>query len=462
MNTTKTPDFEAAANFMAGHARVLDRRVFQRLFQGGAPGPVRDAVAAYRNEDGGFGHGLEPDLRTGTSQPAAVEMALRLMDLTDEWDTGLVTGAIDWLAAIGPAEGGSAFAEPGLDGGPHAPWWVPADGHPASLIQTGQIAGTLYARGFSHPWLDRATPLMWERLDSLTEVSGYPMLGVLAFLQHVPDRSRAKAAFEKVGPLILRNGLVALDPGAAGEVFSPLDFAPMPDSMARALFDDATISAHLDHLASAQRDDGGWMFNWPAWSPAAEADWRGFLTVDALRVLRANGRAVLALGSAFPVRHEAQVPLGDVGSHPARRCRAAVGRLVLAHGVLPDAAPDGEPDERVDLAGCLQPVVETVGGRVPAKDDQVGRPAARPGLVGDLARRRHGLEALDLPYRGLDAMRLVVSDHPGDQARAHVAVVRGGVMANLGELGVGGGHEQLVEHRHASGAQAGADLGEAA
>jgi hypothetical protein len=29
----------------------------------------------------------------------------------------------------------------------------------------------------------------------------------------------------------------------------------------------------------------------PAWSRAAEADWRGFLTVDALRVLRANGRA---------------------------------------------------------------------------------------------------------------------------------------------------------------------------
>jgi len=51
------------------------------------------------------------------------------------------------------------------------------------------------------------------------------------------------------------------------------------------------IEAHLDHLAAAQRDDGGWMFNWPSWSPAAEADWRGFITVDALRVLRANGRA---------------------------------------------------------------------------------------------------------------------------------------------------------------------------
>jgi hypothetical protein len=60
--------------------------------------------------------------------------------------------------------------------------------------------------------------------------------------------------------------------------------------MARRLFDSDVIEGHLDHLAGAQGDDGGWMFNWPSWSPAAEADWRGFITVDALRVLRANDR----------------------------------------------------------------------------------------------------------------------------------------------------------------------------
>ncbi len=105
----KTPDFDAAADFLAASARVLDRRVFERLFSGGAAGPVRDAVAAYRNADGGFGHALEPDCRTAASQPAAVEMALRIMDLADAWDERLVRDAIDWLAAIAPAEGGAAF-----------------------------------------------------------------------------------------------------------------------------------------------------------------------------------------------------------------------------------------------------------------------------------------------------------------------------------------------------------------
>ena len=287
----KTPDFDAAAGFLAASARVLDRRVFQRLFSGGAAEPVRDAVAAYRNADGGFGLALEPDCRTAASQPAAVEMALRIMDLADAWDERLVRGAIDWLVTMAPAEGGATFVEPSVSEGPHAPWWVPAEGRPVSLIQTGQISALLYARGLTHPWLDGAARVMWSGIEQLTQPNGYEMFGVLAFLEHVPDRKRAEAAFDRVGPLLLSSGLVALDPGAEGETFGPLDFAPLPGSIARRLFDAATIEAHLDQLAVAQRDDGGWMFNWPSWSPAAEADWRGFLTVDALRVLRANGRA---------------------------------------------------------------------------------------------------------------------------------------------------------------------------
>src|SRR5580693_4157820 len=94
----KTPDFDAAAAFMAGHARVLDRRMFQRLVSDGAAGAVRDAVAAYGNSDGGLGYALEPDCRAAPRHPAAVEMALRMMDLADQWDARLVRDAVDWLA----------------------------------------------------------------------------------------------------------------------------------------------------------------------------------------------------------------------------------------------------------------------------------------------------------------------------------------------------------------------------
>jgi len=284
------PDFDAAAAFIAANARVIDRRRFQRLFGDGDAAPVRDAVAAYRNDDGGFGQALEPDCRAPGSQSLAVEMALRIMDETDAWDEALVRGACDWLAAVAPAEGGVAFVEPTLAGWPHAPWWVAEEGHPASVIATALIAGTLHARRVCHPWLDRATELTWTLIDALADPGPYDMRAVFSFLQRVPDRDRARNVFGRVSPLILDRNLVTLDPETPGEVHFPLDFAPEPDSLARELFDDATIKANLDHLAQAQLEDGGWMFNWLAWSPAAEREWRGFLTVDALRVLRANGR----------------------------------------------------------------------------------------------------------------------------------------------------------------------------
>jgi hypothetical protein len=295
-----SPDIEAAEQFLAANARVLERRRFERLFRGGGAGPVRDAVAAYRNPDGGFGHALEPDGRCPGSQPLAIDFALRVLLEDGAWDTALADGACGWLAAHAPAGGGAVFVDPSMAGWPHAPWLAPAENAPASPICTGLLAGTLHAAaarrdgkavgGPAHPWLSQATELLWARIDALGEVGPYDMRALFWFLDHVPDRDRARAAMGKIGPVIFDAGMVALDPETPGEVHFPLDFAPQPGSLARALFDQELIDAGLDQLAAAQQADGGWTFNWMAWSPAAEREWRGHMTVDALRVLRANGR----------------------------------------------------------------------------------------------------------------------------------------------------------------------------
>jgi hypothetical protein len=273
------PALAAAERFLAATARVLDRRRFERLFRDGPATPVRDAVAAYEDADGGFGHALEPDARSPAGQPGAVALALRTLDEADAWDEALVARACDWLERVAPPEGGACFVDPAIEGWPHAPWWEPEPERTVSLVTTGPIAGTLLARGSAHPWLDRATTLAWERIDGLQEPSPYTLLGAVGFLEHAPDRPRAAAAIERLGDAL-----------RADPMLGPLTFAPQPDSIARAAFDAATIDGALDRLAAGQHEDGGWTFDWPAWSPVAAADWRGSVTVDALVVLRANDR----------------------------------------------------------------------------------------------------------------------------------------------------------------------------
>lgn len=284
-----TNRFDAAASFLASSARILDRRRFDRLL-GGPAGPVRDAIAAYVNADGGFGNALEPDCRAPGSQPGTIEVALRMLHDADAWDESLVAGACGWLESHAPDGGGAIFVDPSVEGWPHAPWWQPQPGLPASLVAAGQIAGTLHARGVVHPWLTEATAWLWSTIEGLTSAFGYEMRGVIRFLNYVPEPERAEAALHGMGKLILDLGLVALDPEGPGEDATPLDYAPYPADRARRLFDDSVIEAHLDHLAAGQQEDGGWTFPWPEWSAAATADWRGAVTVDALRILKANGR----------------------------------------------------------------------------------------------------------------------------------------------------------------------------
>jgi hypothetical protein len=282
---------EAAERFIWLNARVIDRLRFAHLFRDGAAAPVVAALRPYQNPDGGFGNALELDFRGPVSQPATVEVALRVLDEADALDDPMVAQACDYLAGVTTPDGGVPFVLPSVRAYPRAPWWQPEGDQPAgNLLPTASIVGLLLARGVRHPWVERASGFCWQAIDRLGDTNPYQARAVLTFLDGTPERDRAEQAFARVGPKILEQGLVALDPAATGEVHSPLDFAPEPDSLARRLFADEVIETHLDALVAAQRDDGGWTFNWPVWTPVVEPEWRGAMTVETLKRLRSYGR----------------------------------------------------------------------------------------------------------------------------------------------------------------------------
>jgi hypothetical protein len=286
----RQPDRAAAETFIWTNARLIDRRRYLHLFKAGAAETVLAALRAHQNADGGFGHALEPDLRGPLSEPLPVDTALRILDEIDRFDDPMVSQACDYLTTITTPEGGVPFLLPTARDYPLAPYVRAVDNPPASLLPTASIVGLLHKHRVRHGWLDRATDYCWQRLERFAAPGAYELRAVFLFLEHAPDRARAEAAFARIGPQAVEKNLVALDPNAPGEVHTPLDFAPTPASLARRLFSDAVMKAHLDALAAAQQADGGWLVNWKIWTPATGTEWRAWATIRALLTLRAYER----------------------------------------------------------------------------------------------------------------------------------------------------------------------------
>ena len=278
-----------AEEFIWSNARLLERRQFAHLFKGAAAAPVRAALHAYQNVDGGFGNALEPDKRCPDSQPIDQEMALHALHEVGI-DAVVVGRMCDFLVTISTAEGGVPFVLPTVRSAPRAPWWNTDDDPPASLNPTAAIAGLLHKHGVQHAWLDRATDYCWRTIDASQLDEPHLILAIITFLEHAPDQSRTRRAFERVATSLFEHELVVIDPDNTSYVKMPLDYAPTPQSWCCRLFSDEVIAEHLAALAARQQPDGGWLITWPPVSPACEMEGRGLVTLNALRTLRAYGQ----------------------------------------------------------------------------------------------------------------------------------------------------------------------------
>ncbi len=169
-------DLDAAHRFLTSHARLLDRRRFDWLVSPGDPDTLLAAVDAYRNPDGGYGSGLEADLRHGSSQPGAALHAFEAFAEIGPLTTDRSRQLCDWLESCALDDGGVPFALPIDDPTACSPFWVDAD----PTVSSAQITTAVTWAAFrvarhdrataTHRWLNRSVDYCLRRSPRLATI----------------------------------------------------------------------------------------------------------------------------------------------------------------------------------------------------------------------------------------------------------------------------------------------------
>lgn len=282
-------DVAAARAFLYRDARVVERRLYETLFESAAPGGVARALTAYLNDDGGFGHAFEPDKRAPQSQPLDTALALETLALAGAGDAGFAHGACRFFASVCDGRGAVPIGLASSLQYPHAEHWTEWVLTPG-VFGTAAAAAALHGLEIRDAWLGRADEFLFEELEREPPDDAHAVRESLRFLERHPDRARADALVDHVAARLEKASWFLADATSREYGVTPLEFAPSPESRQTRLFPRAQLDAHLDRLERDQQSDGGWPISWNPASDAGGLEWRGERTLFALRVLRAWGR----------------------------------------------------------------------------------------------------------------------------------------------------------------------------
>lgn len=281
MNTSRPPLLDLGAHqhacsFIEANANPLQSALFA-WYRTGTPTDVLSALAAYQNPDGGFGHGLEPDLRTASSSVLATTVALQtLMRLQAPADEPLVSGALSYLRKHYDGRHWHLISEDCNDA-PHAPWWT----WDARQIPPGQHfvpnpgAEIL---GYWFSWPEHADADQRQDLANRAVIHlarGIEMHDLLCYLRLLETPALPNELYERMLPALLERTLelVVIEPEAwNGYVLKPFDVVTGPGSPLAGLLA-GSLDTSLTWEIARQSDDGAWYPHW-TWGGAYTATWQ--------------------------------------------------------------------------------------------------------------------------------------------------------------------------------------------
>ena len=290
--TLSKKNYQKARDFILTNARMIERRLFEFHFANGDKQGVFHAVYAYRNADGGFGHGMEPDTASPESQPLFSIMALETLDevayLTKEI---ILDDFMPYFESITTERGG-------------IPWmFKPTSSYPcedhfnsvkewAALSTTAPLLGILEKYKVDIPWMEKAEQFVWNEFARIKDKHVFCYLCIprwLTFLRYTKSQEKANQTLSDIKKWILKDGVICKDKsddgwGLYGKPHS-LNYAMSPESILYSIFTKEMIEADIAELINRQKDDGRWD-TWYGISEGTKLEWAGIQTLWALKTLK--------------------------------------------------------------------------------------------------------------------------------------------------------------------------------
>lgn len=265
---TGTDAITRAQAWLDAHAadRPVETALGRLLSGSGDAAAVVAALARYQNEDGGFGHGLEPDISAPRSNPFAARLALSVVIGAGIGpDDPMVTRLVDWLEREQGEDGCWRWA-PGTLDHPIAPWFAGWE-FPA-LNPALDLAGLLARLGLGSERLHRRCRELYARLADPVEIETgayyvvLPYAESLPWLPDLPDRGASLAALaSRIGRDLAAGAYTT--PQEAAEHIGPVD-----GPVAR-LLPDGSLQRLRAEVVATQQPDGHWAASfgdhWDPW-----------------------------------------------------------------------------------------------------------------------------------------------------------------------------------------------------
>lgn len=333
----KEVTYKKAREFIYRNARPLDIARWQYHFEDGTKESVLKALSVYQNEDGGFGHALEPDCWNPESSPiqtwCAIEI-LREIDFVDK-EHLIVQGVLSYLAS-GKGFAGNKWqsAIRSNNDYPHAPWWhwrpdLVYDNNPTAnfvgfILRFADKDSRLY-----HMAIGLLTKVYGELLESKDIQDGHLLLCFVRLYQYCNENGTVdfltmKAFREKLFGLInvsLNN--IDIDWTSDGVALEFIKF--LGDEIGQTGSLSLNVNKVQEYIIEKQLPDGSWSIPWKwdnhlnEWA-VSENWWKSYGVIVNLKFLaesikrkkfQLQKRVIASLGLLF---NESKIPYHFDGS----------------------------------------------------------------------------------------------------------------------------------------------------